>query len=387
MNDDPESPTDSPETIAQRVRSIYGRVVQRTLSHGTTCASYFATIHVAATNILADICFRRGQRALIGRVCMDDKNICPHYYKDESAEAGTAATVQSIEYIQSLDPSGTLIRPVVTPRFAPSCTPASLTMLADIANSAQPPLMIQTHLSENKDEVGLVKAMFPNSESYTHVYDGHGLLTPRTVLAHAIHISPSEQALIRDRGTGLSHCPASNSAIGSGLCRVRSLLDNGVAVGLGTDVSAGYSPNILEAVRQTCLVSRLVGFSADSIDENKAAAQSTAGRDKLSIEEALYLATRGGARLVNLDGPGGIGGFDIGRSFDAQKIELGPNVGEPDWITVNGECIESSLNYWSIDLFGHESWEEKIEKWVWRGDDRNVQCVWVGGRTVHAKPY
>ena len=247
----------------------------------------------------------------------------------------------------------------------------SMTGLGRLAASFNPPLHIQTHISENKNEIALVNGIFPQFSDYAQVYDGAGILTPRTILAHAVHLSPEERVLIRSRDSKISHCPASNTAIGSGLCPVRTLLDDGITVGLGTDVSAGYSSSILEAVRQACLVSRLVAHN--SPDESR--------RANLSAEDALYLATRGGAQVVDMADK--IGGFEIGMFWDAQLIELGPCVsaGQDD----TPEADQQNIAVSNVDIFGWESWEERIAKWVWSGDDRNVRAVWVNGRLVHTR--
>ncbi|GAD95749.1 chlorohydrolase family protein [Paecilomyces variotii No. 5] len=353
-------------SIAPKVaRTAYEKVIARTLSNGTTCAAYYATIHVPATNLLADLCLKRGQRAFIGRVCMDNPYFCPDYYRDPSAEESLAATEATITHIRSIDPEGRVVAPIITPRFAPTCTPVSLSGLGKLAASFEPPLRIQTHISENKNEVALVKELFPDSTSYAGVYDQHGLMTPRTILAHAVHLTPEERSLIHSRDAKISHCPASNSALGSGLCPVRTLLDDGIAVGLGTDVSGGYSPSVLEAVRQAILVSRLVSYSAEE----------QTGKENLSVQEALYLATRGGAKVVDMADQ--IGGFEVGMSWDAQLIELS---------SIDDRSAESINDaQGSVDIFGWETWEEKIQKWVWNGDDRNVKAVWVNGKLVHQR--
>ncbi|OAT13499.1 hypothetical protein BDBG_17831 [Blastomyces gilchristii SLH14081] len=362
---------DNPSEAPQSAHTAYNRVVSKTLSHGTTCAAYFATIHVPATNLLATICHTKGQRALVGRVCMDNHDLCPDYYRDNSTASSLAATKATIAHIHTLDPSSTLIRPIITPRFAPSCTPAALSQLGALAASTSPPTPIQTHISENLNEISLVAELFPTAKSYADVYDSAGLLTPHTILAHAVHLSADERALVAARRSAVAHCPASNSAIGSGLCPVRELLDDGITVGLGTDVSGGWSPSILEAVRQACLVSRLVRFGNTSA----AAAGGTGnGREKISVEEGLYLATRGGARVVGLQDV--IGGFEVGMYWDAQMVEIGEQV------DACGDCSRGG-NTSNVDVFGWESWEEKIAKWVWNGDDRNVKAVWVAGRLVH----
>lgn len=248
----------SPPNPLSRATAVYNRVISATLSHGTTTAAYYATISVPATNILADVAFKKGQRAYIGRVCMDNPDMCPDYYRDESTEDTIRNAQESIDYCKSLDPSGDLLAAIVTPRFAPSCQEGTLSALGKLAQDQD--LRVQTHISENLPEVKLVSELFPKQTSYAAVYDAHGLLGERTVLAHAVHLSGEEMKLVKSRKSKVSHCPASNSALGSGFCPVRTLLDEGIEVGLGTDVSGGYSVSILETVRQACLVSRHVGF-------------------------------------------------------------------------------------------------------------------------------
>ena len=182
------------------------------------------------------------------------------------------------------------------------------------------------------------------------------------MLAHAIHLSAKERETIASRGAGVAHCPVSNSAIGSGPCSVRDLLDAGVNVGLGTDVSGGYSPSVLEAVRQTVLVSRLVAYQAHQAGEKS----EVVDRRKIGFEEALWLATRGGAKVLDMEAE--IGGFEKGMCWDAMYVEL--------------TSEEEGGSEGNVDVFGWESREERIAKWVWCGDDRNVKAVWVGGRVV-----
>lgn len=384
--------TDPKKTPAQGLR-VYDHVITRTLAHGTTCASYFATIHVPATNALAALAYKHGQRAFIGRVCMDNKEQCPDYYVDQSADQGLNATIRTIDYIQNLDPKGTLVNPIITPRFAPSCSNHSLSGLGELAAKYNPPLHIQTHISENLDEIELVQQLFPESSSYADVYDKHNLLTNRTILAHGVHLTKDERTLIRERGSKVAHCPASNSALGSGLAPVRTMLEDGLTVGLGTDVSGGYSPSILEVARQASLVSRMLSFSSEYQEMNGDLGNTTTdGHEKLSVPEILYLATRGGAGVVDMAND--IGGFDKGMIWDAQLIELGavknytesPLDGEGvNSLATRGQRHVEAGTVGDVDLFGDETWEEQVEKWMWGGDDRNVKNVWVQGKLVHTR--
>ncbi|KAL8802350.1 MAG: hypothetical protein Q9200_006608, partial [Gallowayella weberi] len=231
-------PLESRFSSLSHARHVYTRAVASTLSHGTTTAAYYATIHPAATKLLADICLEKGQRAFVGKVCMDCKDTCPDYYREDTAETSLDNTKAVISHIKSKDPHGHLVQPILTPRFAPSCTKPLLSALGQLAQSHHLP--IQTHISESRTECDLVRTMFADNHdgpphSYASVYDRAGLLTPRTVLAHAIHLSDDEIALIKDRGSAISHCPLSNTSIASGICPVRKYLDAGLKVGLGTD--------------------------------------------------------------------------------------------------------------------------------------------------------
>ncbi|KFX92020.1 hypothetical protein V490_05599 [Pseudogymnoascus sp. VKM F-3557] len=290
-------------------------------------------------------------------------SLAPDYYRDASAEQSIADTQATIAHIASIDPSHALVKPIITPRFAPSCSSALLTGLGKLQKETGLP--VQTHISENKREIDLVAQLFPESKSYAEVYDTHGLLGPKTVLAHAVHITDEERALIKERGAGISHCPVSNAALASGMAEVRTWLDDGISVGLGTDVSGGYSPSVLEAVRQSLLCSRNLAMG-EAGDE--------AERRKLSVEEALYLGTVGGAKVVGMEGK--VGAFEVGMEWDAQLVGM------------EGVGLEGGFegaDGGPVDIFGWESWENKLAKWVFNGDDRNTLAVWVQGRLVHQR--
>lgn len=359
---------------------VYESCVSTLLAHGTTSAAYYATIHVEATNLLADICKAKGQRALIGRICMDSKNGLVDYYRDEDAETSRQSSIAVINHVKSLDATGHYLAPILTPRSAISCTTEQMHMIRDIANDPVNPVRIQTHLSENLSELDMVKSEWPSHQDYTTVYDAHGLLTPRTILAHAIHLDLSELKLIADRGAKVSHCPVSNSALGSGMCRVRELMAAGITVGLGSDISGGYSPSILEAARHACLVSRLVAADAerDSKDRHTITGKMHhPGEDfdalKLSVVEALWMGTRGGAEVVGW--PDRLGAFQAGMQFDAQLVAFERIGSEQSSLSAAG----------NFKVWGWETWSDIIARWVYCGDDRNTRKVWVDGVLVHSR--
>ncbi|KAI0483299.1 guanine deaminase [Xylariaceae sp. FL0804] len=387
-----------------RARRVYRRCIRRALAHGTTTAAYFATVHVPATNLLADLCLAAGQRAFVGRVCMD--RLAPAGYADASAAAALAADRAVVAHVRAAagpGPGGALVRPILTPRFAPACGPELLAGLGRLAREEALP--VQTHLSENADEVALVAELFPGAASYADVYDRAGLLGGRTVLAHAIHLSAAEADLVAARGAGVAHCPCSNAALASGEARVRRLLDRGVNVGLGTDMSGGYSPSVLEAARHACLVSNHLampgrsggGGGLEMEAEKDGEQHASKGKkeeeeerrrrhQRLSVDEVLYLATRGGAQILGLRDE--VGGFDVGKQWDAQLIGLS-RVPGGDQDGISGDEDEDDDRDdggdGNVDLFGWETWEEIIAKWLFNGDDRNTKKVWVRGRLVHER--
>ena len=240
--------------------------------------------------------------------------------------------------------------------------------LSEIQKQTQLP--VQTHISENINEIELVKELFPNSKSYAAVYDAHGLLNEKTILAHAVHLTEEEADLIAERKAKIAHCPCSNSALSSGVARVRWLLEKGIQVGLGSDMSGGYSPSILEAARHAKLVSNHLIMPGGALNELSPEKRDKA---KLSVEEVLYLATRGGAQVVGLADK--IGAFEVGKQWDAQLVHIG--------IVPDEVAGDDYVNFSGVDIFGWETWDERIAKWVFNGDSRNVRKVWVGGRLVH----
>lgn len=154
-------------------------------------------------------------------------NNCPPTYIESSAEASVRDTQELIMYIRSLGSDH--IYPVVTPRFAISCTPDLLARLGALVHS-DPTLTIQTHIAENLAEIELTKKLFPHCSSYADVYDSCGLLRHNTILAHGIYLSDEELYLIKRRGSGISHCPTSNLNIRSGCATIGRYIDLGIKV-------------------------------------------------------------------------------------------------------------------------------------------------------------
>ena len=185
---------------------VYRSLVSTLLSHGTTTAVYFATLHDESTRELADLCVELGQRALVGRVAMDDARECPDDYRDASPNVALAGTEALIDHVRGIPGNeAARVLPAITPRFVPSCTDALLEGLGDLA--ARHGCHVQTHCSESDWEHGC-SCSSASGRSDTEVLDGFGLLARRSVLAHCTHASDADLATFARRGAGGRALPA-----------------------------------------------------------------------------------------------------------------------------------------------------------------------------------
>ncbi|KAK9901243.1 hypothetical protein WJX75_002216 [Coccomyxa subellipsoidea] len=233
-------------------RTEYIKLVQRLLSNGTTTALYFASLHLEPTQLLAQLLHQMGQRAYVGLVCMD-RNSKDFYVK--SLDQNATDTETFIATTRALGSS--LVHPVVTPRFVPTCSPQLLARLGALAQRHG--CHVQSHISESLDNDAFVAHLHPEvSGRDAALYDRAGLLTNRAVMAHGVMLTSAELALLAARGTAIAHCPLSNfffADIPLDVLRCREL---GVKVGLGTDVAGGYSPSMLNAMRSAVLAAKAV---------------------------------------------------------------------------------------------------------------------------------
>ncbi|NXH30350.1 GUAD deaminase, partial [Myiagra hebetior] len=342
-------PTEAKYQDSGFAEEVYTRVVRRTLKNGTTTACYFATIHTDSSLLLADITDKFGQRAFVGKVCMDMNDSVPEYREI------TADSVQETERFvkELLEKKYPRVQPIITPRFGPSCTEDLLNALGDLAEAHN--LHVQSHISENEEEVKLVESMFPAYQNYTELYDKNKLLTSKTVMAHACHLSEEELKLFSLRGAAIAHCPNSNFSLRSGVLNVRKVLDHNVKLGLGTDVAGGYSASMLDAIRKTMMAS-------NSLQINKV------NETGLTLEEAFQLATLGGSQALGLDDV--IGNFEVGKEFDA--------------LLINTKASDSPFDLFSADDFEvirRGLMIRKLMAMPW-GDDRNISEVYVAGKQV-----
>ncbi|KAE9016982.1 Guanine deaminase [Phytophthora fragariae] len=343
---------------ADYARAVYEKAVRRHLHSGTTTCSYFATVHLEACKLLADILERVGQRGYVGKVNMD-RNASSGLQED--TQTSIDDTRAFVQYVQ--DKQNALLTPVITPRFVPSCSSKLMRALAEISREHTPKLPVQSHLGENRDEIAWVKGLHPESATYTGVYDDHGLLHERSYMAHCIWCSKGERELLRERQTAVIHCPNSNFSLSSGVLNVRRLLqEEGVKVGLGTDVSGGYSPSMLDAIRQAVIASKLVAIgNGSSGDEDSEGPQ----EESLSYAEAFHLATVGSAEALGLGDT--VGNFMVGKAFDALVI---------DSYAPNSPIDEAHDPVEAADVL------HTFQKFLFLGDDRNIVSIFVGGRQV-----
>ncbi|KAK7054674.1 hypothetical protein VNI00_003137 [Paramarasmius palmivorus] len=319
----------------------YHAVVRRIIDAGTTTCCYYGSQHLGATKVLADIVHSlgspqlTGQRAFVGK-CNMDRNSAPNY-TEASADSSIQDTQALIAHIEALPRTNSdipLVLPILTPRFAISCTAPLLSGLGDLARS-KPSVRIQTHISENKLEIQFTKELFPDSQSYAAVYDSFGLLRGNTILAHACHLEEDEMALIKERNAGISHCPTSNFHLNSGVAPVGEFLDRGIKPCrlVETTKGAGYKDQ------------------------------------QLSLQALLYLATLGGARVCDLEDQ--IGSFAPGKSFDALVVDVRNSAGNPALWGVDSEPANTDSGL-----------DGMLERFFFCGDDRNISSVYVQGRLI-----
>ncbi|XP_068092499.1 guanine deaminase isoform X2 [Hyperolius riggenbachi] len=227
-------PTENIYSDVEVAKTLYNSVVRRTLKNGTTTACYFGTIHTDASIVLADIASQYGQRAFIGKVCMDTNDVYPKYV--ESTEESIKETTRFIEALKKKKYDR--VKPIVTPRFAVSCSEKLLSDLGQLAEENQ--LHIQSHISESLAEIDEVLRLFPDYKNYTEVYGRNKLLTHKTVMAHGCYLSNEELLVFKEKGAALSHCPNSNISLCSGHLDVRNVLKHKVKLGLGTALSIDH---------------------------------------------------------------------------------------------------------------------------------------------------
>lgn len=280
----PEEARFSELSYADKEYSLFADEMRR---GWTTRACIFATLHTASVNELMDLMEETGLISCVGRVNMDrdgGENLC-----EESAEKGLEDTEEWIE--MCLERKYTRVYPIVTPRFIPSCSDALMEGLSKLAEKYN--LRMQSHLSENPEEVKLVHELVPSSRSYTDAYDQFGTLRNEkypSIMAHCVYTDDEEIETLKKHGTWIAHCPGSNMNLASGIAPAAKYLRKGVHIGLGTDVGAGESLSMphqmVQALQVSNLYTRLVDHDVKP----------------LTFAQAFYMATAGGGSYFGKTG-------------------------------------------------------------------------------------
>ncbi|HEY1899153.1 MAG TPA: guanine deaminase [Steroidobacteraceae bacterium] len=345
-------PLESRYADAGFAAQMYEAAVANLLANGTTTAMYFGTLHLAATKLLADICLRRSQRALIGRVAMDNPEQCPDFYRDSGAAVAERETREFIDYVRALPGGAGLVYPVITPRFIPACTDELLQRLGKLAHESG--CHIQTHCSESDWEHQYVLHRCGRTDAAA--LDSFGLLSRRTVLAHGNFVSAVDAGLIVARGAAIAHCPLSNVYFSDAVFPLRRMLAAGVHVGLGTDIAAGPSPSLLENARQAVSSSRLLESGVDAL---QTPAQRGCPESRIDAVTAFWMATAAGG--IALDLPVGL--FAPGYQFDACVIDTAAPQG-------------------NLRVSSGEDAQTVLQKIVHAAARADISQVWVANRRV-----
>lgn len=334
---------------------IYPSLVDALLANGTTTAMYFATIHHEPSVYLAQVCQQKGQRALIGRVAMDDPEQCPDFYRDPSAQASIDGARQFIETIQQLAGNDTpLVHPVVTPRFIPTCSDHALTGLGELTQQYN--CHVQTHCSESDWEHNHVMQRFGKHDA--QALNDFGLLTRKTILAHSNFLSDEDMDTIRDAGAGIAHCTLSNFYFSNSIFPLRHAMDKGLHIGLATDISGGHSPSMFDSCRFAIAASRAL---EDGVNPALPAEQRGRPDSRIDFTEAFWLATAGGGEALDLP----IGKFAPGYACDA--------------ILIDTNTSTSNVIVWP-EL---DNAQDALQKILYNATRSNIIKTWVQGQLVH----
>ena len=234
-------PEEAKYSDTRYARRMYSRFVHDLWRYGTMRTATFATTHLESTRLLMELFREAGMGALVGKVNMDRNSIDALLETVDEAEARNEALITEWN-----DPDA-LVRPIITPRFIPSCSPAMLRACGEQAQKYQVP--VQSHLSENLGEIALVRELEPESRFYGDAYDRYGLFgqTP-TIMAHCVFSEGEELELMSRRNVMVAHCPTSNINLKTGIAPIRSFLDKDIKVGFGSDISGGHDMSIMRVM-------------------------------------------------------------------------------------------------------------------------------------------
>ncbi|GIO53415.1 guanine deaminase [Paenibacillus cineris] len=338
-------------------QEVYDDLVRTLLANGTTTALYFATIHKDSSLLLARICAERGQRGLVGKVVMDDPEQNPENYRDADTKAALADTEEFILAVKALSKTVKQgVFPVVTPRFIPSCTDEALQGLGELAEKYD--AYVQSHCSESDWAHGYVRDRFRKNDAYA-LHD-FGLLRDKSVMAHCNFLSDDDADLFAETGTAVAHCPISNAYFANSVIPVAHLHEKGVEIGLGTDISGGFSPSLFDNIRQAVMSSRML---EDGVNPALPAEDRGVPGSRITVNEAFYLATAGGGESLSLP----VGRIQENYAWDVQ-------------------IIDTKLPSAKLPIFDpNEDLNDVFQKMLYLTRPENIREVWVQGEKVHSR--
>ncbi|HXF09120.1 MAG TPA: guanine deaminase [Candidatus Acidoferrales bacterium] len=316
-------------------RAVADFFINELLANGTTTAQVLGSVHAASVDAVFAAAVELNLRLIAGKALMDRH--CPADLCDTAA-SGERDTRALIERWHNRD----RLRYAITPRFAPTSTEAQLTSAGRLA-AEFPDVHVHSHLAENLAEVAWTRELFPWSRSYTDVYDHYGLLRPRAVYAHGIHLSDQDRQRLAETGTWIAHAPSSNLYLGSGLFDFAASDAAQLRYAISTDVGAGTSFSLLRTLGDAYKVAQLQG-------------------QRLSPLRAFYLATLAGARALDMDHC--IGTFRPGAEADFIVLDLAATP------LIARRCAQAA------------TLAERLQILMTLGDDRCIRLTHVLGRPV-----
>lgn len=312
--------------------------VEELLKNGTTTALVFCTVHPESVNALFNAATTRNMRLIAGKVLMD------RHAPEQLCDTPERAYQESKALIEKWHGKGRNLY-AITPRFAPTSTPAQLEKAQQL-KAEYPDVYLHTHLSENKNEIAWVKSLFPEQKGYLDVYHHYGLTGSRSVFAHCVHLEEQEWDCMHQTNSAIAFCPTSNLFLGSGLFPIHQTWQKQVKMGLGTDIGAGTSFSQLRTISEAYKVQQLLG-------------------QNLSAYEALYHATLGGAKALDLDDK--LGNFNVGKEADFIVLDL------------NATALQTLRQQHSKGL------EDSLFALMTMGDERNIQATYIYGQCAYVR--
>lgn len=319
---------------AEYAAAMYERALQSLLRHGSFHAVMFTTIHKAACDWLFERCRALGMQALVGKVNMDAA--APDYLRED-----TAVSLRETEAFVAEHTGDALVRPILTPRFAPTSTQALMAGLGKIAQQYE--VGVQTHLVESVWEAQQAKKCFPGCACDTEIYERYGLLGHGpAIFAHVIFPEERDLALLRQYGATAVHCPEATTNIIAGIMPVRRLLQReGVSLALGSDIGSSSSPAIYRQIAWAVQLSKQRSFYYEGGDQT------------LAFPEAFHLATAAGGRVFDR-----VGVLEPGYRFNALVLD-------------GLEDAEFPLGA-----------AARLERFCYCGDDRNITARYLNGKAL-----